>query len=96
MHIALVILALLVAAGGAVSLSQATMGAGLIAAGCLLGILARMAQAGRHQAQLLRAMGVVDERGERIDCHHCGAHNRASAAECWKCHEPLHPVPATA
>jgi len=45
MSIFLVILGLLVVLGGILSLTQATLGVGLIAIGCLLAILARLAQA---------------------------------------------------
>lgn len=48
----LVALAVLVGVFGGLSLSQATMGAGLMAAACLLGILARMVQASHHQSEL--------------------------------------------
>ena len=43
--VVLIILAVLVALVGLVSLSQATLGVGLICGGCLLGVLARIAQA---------------------------------------------------
>jgi hypothetical protein len=45
MSIFLVILGLLVVLGGILSLTQATLGVGLIAIGCFLAILARLAQA---------------------------------------------------
>ena len=45
----LVILAILSGVGGLGTMSQATMGVAFIAGGCLLGILARIAQAAAHQ-----------------------------------------------
>jgi hypothetical protein len=45
MSIFLVVLGLLVVLGGILSLTQATLGVGLIAIGCFLAILARLAQA---------------------------------------------------
>ncbi|WP_158606133.1 hypothetical protein [Simplicispira hankyongi] len=53
MSIFLVILGILVVIGGILSLSQATLGVGLIAIGCFLAILARLAQA---EAQHRRAL----------------------------------------
>jgi hypothetical protein len=41
----LAVIALLVALAGLISLSQATLGVGLIGFGCFLGILARLVQA---------------------------------------------------
>ncbi len=51
-----IVLALL----GASMLSQATMGAGIIALACLVGILARMMQSSEQQYELLQAI-----RGDR-------------------------------
>jgi hypothetical protein len=45
----LVVLAVLSGLGGLGTMSQATMGVAFIAGGCLLGILARIAQAAVHQ-----------------------------------------------
>lgn len=55
MSAVLMILAILAGVVGVFSLSQATMGVGIIALGCLLGILARLAQAEAHQRALMRA-----------------------------------------
>ncbi len=45
MSTALVVIAILAVAIGVLSLSQATMGVGIIAIGCFIGILARIARA---------------------------------------------------
>ena len=55
MSAVLMILAILAGVFGVFSLSQATMGVGIIALGCLLGILARLAKAEVHQRALMRA-----------------------------------------
>jgi predicted branched-subunit amino acid permease len=47
----LVIVAILAAIIGALSLSQATSGVGIICIACFLGILARLAQASEHNAK---------------------------------------------
>jgi hypothetical protein len=52
MVILLVILAILALVIGFFTLSQATMGVGILAAACLFGILARIAQAAQHQTEL--------------------------------------------
>lgn len=52
MPILLVVVALLVAAYGLLSLTQATLGVGAICFACLLGILARIAQASAHTGRL--------------------------------------------
>jgi hypothetical protein len=44
----LVLLSLIIAAGGVVSLTQATLGVGGIGFACLIGILARIAQASAY------------------------------------------------
>ncbi|WP_158070188.1 hypothetical protein [Xanthomonas campestris] len=55
MSTALVVIAILAVAIGVLSLSQATMGVGVIAIGCFIGILARLAQAAEHnRAAILR------------------------------------------
>lgn len=59
----LIAAALIVAVIGIFSLSQATMGAGLIALACLFGILGRIAQASNHQQQTLRILGAVANPG---------------------------------
>ena len=53
MSIFLVILGLLVVLGGILSLTQATLGVGLIAIGCFLAILARLAQAEAQHRKIL-------------------------------------------
>ena len=50
----LVIVALLVALGGALLLSSATTGVGLFAAACLIAILARLAQSSRQHQDIMR------------------------------------------
>lgn len=54
--VVLLILALLFVFGGALSLSNATAGVGVVAMGCFLAICARIAQAGTQHAALLRAV----------------------------------------
>jgi len=53
MSIFLVILGLLVVLGGILSLNQVTLGVGLIAIGCFLAILARLAQAEAQHRKIL-------------------------------------------
>jgi len=48
----LVLLALILAAIGAMTLTQATMGVGFVAGACLLAIFARMHQAADHRRSL--------------------------------------------
>lgn len=48
MTVLLVIIAILAVVFGVLSLSQATMGVGIIAIGCFIAILARLAQAAEH------------------------------------------------
>jgi hypothetical protein len=52
--IVLLLIALVVAALGFVSLTQATMGVGLIAVACLLGIIARIMQATAFHTEIMR------------------------------------------
>jgi hypothetical protein len=52
----LLILAFLAMASGFIFLSQATLGVGVIAAGCFLAIVARIAQAAKHQEELKRLL----------------------------------------
>lgn len=52
----LLVLALLAAGIGLLSLSQATAGVGMLAGACLLAICARIAQAARQHRDVLRAM----------------------------------------
>ncbi|WP_416058404.1 hypothetical protein [Stenotrophomonas maltophilia] len=53
MYIFLAVVGLLAALVGALMLTKATMGVGVIAFGIFLAALARIIQAERHQAQLL-------------------------------------------
>lgn len=52
--ILLVIVAVAMAGLAVLFLSQATAGVGLVGGGCLIGILARMAQASAHQGEIAR------------------------------------------
>ena len=54
MDIFLVIVSIIVGFVGILDLSQATMGVGIIACACLLGILARIAQASKFQNELVK------------------------------------------
>lgn len=53
MYILLAVLGLLAALAGALMLTKATMGVGVIAFGIFLVALARVIQAERHQAQIM-------------------------------------------
>jgi hypothetical protein len=53
MSVVLVVVSVIAALIGVVSLSNATMGVGFVAGACLLAILARIAQAGEHHRELL-------------------------------------------
>lgn len=44
---------------GLLALTQATMGTGFVGVACLLGILARIAQASEHNAEYLKRMKKV-------------------------------------
>ena len=50
----LVIIVILLALSGVGSLTQATLGVGLICLGAVVGILARIAQADRHESEARR------------------------------------------
>jgi hypothetical protein len=50
----LVVIAILLALSGTGSLTQATLGVGMICLGAVVGILARIAQADRHEAEMRR------------------------------------------
>lgn len=52
----LLILALLLGVAGALLLSEATLGVGVVALGCLAGILSRILQADRHKKESLQFM----------------------------------------
>jgi ABC-type enterochelin transport system permease subunit len=56
MHIVLIVIAILTAIAGALMLTQATMGVGVIAFGIFLAALARVVQAERHHSQLLNRL----------------------------------------
>jgi len=66
MTTALVILALLVLGAGVLSLSQATLGVGLIGIACFLGIMARLAQAEAHTSRVISALWRVNEKLDAI------------------------------
>jgi hypothetical protein len=51
----LIVLAVVAATLGALQLSSATLGVGLVAIGCTFAILARIAQAAAHHRQVLSA-----------------------------------------
>lgn len=66
MHVVLVIVAVLVGLLGAGSLSPATMGVGIVCGGCLLAILARIAQASAHHAEQKKIAQAIEKMlGER-------------------------------
>ena len=52
MAVILIFLALIIAFSGFLNLNQATLGAGLFALACFLGILARIAQADKQQKEI--------------------------------------------
>lgn len=54
MSAVLVIIAILAVGYGLLSLSQATLGVGMIAIGCFVAILARLVQAAEHHRALSR------------------------------------------
>jgi hypothetical protein len=54
MAVLLVVIAVLTAIFGAASLSQATMGVGIICIGCFIAILARIVQASVQHNELLK------------------------------------------
>ena len=53
----LIVLGLLAAAGGLLSLSEATTGVGIIGFGCFLGVLARIAQADKQHKASIEKLG---------------------------------------
>ncbi len=57
LEVILILLGLLALVFGFFQLSEATLGVGGIAIACFLGILARLAQAARHQDELLSQIG---------------------------------------
>lgn len=54
---AIMLVAIIVGLVGAFSLTQPTLGVGLLAGGCLLGIVARIAQADSQHKQQMQALG---------------------------------------
>ncbi|MBA4383460.1 MAG: hypothetical protein C0410_01870 [Anaerolinea sp.] len=58
MGIFLTIVSLIFGVIGFLNLSEATTGVGLIAIGCLFGIVARIAQASKHQKELMEKLSV--------------------------------------
>jgi hypothetical protein len=89
----LVVAAGLVAFGGFAMLTQATQGVGLIALGCLTAILARIAQAGGHQRELLKALGVQPAPAilppQTAPCPRCGSAQPVDARRCAACEQEL-------
>ena len=83
--------ALIVALFGALFLTQATMGVGILAGACLLAIFARIVQAANHHAEMLRFQR--RQRGEdprpslegNWICWACGRVNRPQAFDCAYC-----------
>jgi predicted benzoate:H+ symporter BenE len=52
----LIVVAILLALSGAESLTQATLGVGMICLGAVVAIIARIAQADRHDAEVRRLL----------------------------------------
>ena len=84
-----VILAVLAVVGGALSLSNATAGVGIIAIGCFLAICARIAQAGQQHAALLAAVRTVTAEPhptapgpDQIKCEKCGRISHRGPTTC--------------
>jgi hypothetical protein len=61
MWILLVIVAGIATAIGFLSLSQATMGVGILAVACILGVFARIAQANKYQHDLIEAINLREK-----------------------------------
>lgn len=59
----LVAIAILLAISGVGSLTQATLGVGLICLGAVVAILARISQAERHEAELRRLTAMRNSAG---------------------------------
>lgn len=78
----LVIVALLVALGGALTLSAATTGVGLFAAACLIAILARLAQSSRQHQDVMRATSAG------WICMRCGTLSGNRVGACPSCAAP--------
>ena len=60
--VGLIILALAAVFFGTTSLSQATLGVGILSLGCLFAILARIGQAAAHHKETLHAMAAIERR----------------------------------
>ena len=61
MAVIFIFLALLLAVGGALSLTNATLGVGLIGLGAVCGILARLIQADAHHKETMRLLNAPIE-----------------------------------
>jgi hypothetical protein len=70
---------------GFAMLSQATSGVGAVALGCLVGILARMAQAADHQKALLKRLPAVVAVPDVVPCPSCGVPSPRTTDTCPKC-----------
>lgn len=95
MVVFLVILAILGWVAGSFLLSQATMGVGVLAAACLFGIFARIAQAGDQHREIMRTLRSGGE-PSRADpprpsmpgdwfCNQCGNRNTTNVFDCTNC-----------
>lgn len=60
----LIVLSILALVGGLASLSQATLGVGLVAVACLFAIHARIAQAEAHQRETRSLLASAPHRAE--------------------------------
>lgn len=65
MEILLLLLAAVALIAGFMSLSQATLGVGILAVACFFGILARLAQANRHHKEIQEGILTSLEQAER-------------------------------
>jgi hypothetical protein len=92
----LVIGALIAAAMGGLSLSNATEGVGFLAGACLLAIFARMAQSSRQHRDIMRTLRAGlsvpilppdPPRDDRWPCA-CGYRNTPNVFDCTRCGAP--------
>jgi hypothetical protein len=93
--ILLVILAMIAAVVGGLTMSQVTAGVGIIAGACLLAILARMVQAHHHHSAILAALRTPPPRAETSPppapdigtwlCFRCGQHVGGKFDDCTAC-----------
>ena len=65
----LVVLALLAGVAGLVSLSQATLGVGVMGMACLLAIFARIVQASDQHGELKKRLGEIAEESKAQSRH---------------------------